>query len=94
MLWLEQSHPPRFSAFGEGPIQSLLESFDCAICWIVIYNAATAEYGYTEDAEPLQLRFFNMIEILQWSWRTTRQGKTFPLGVLPFDVLGQVGFKI
>lgn len=65
MLWLEPSHGPRFFPFREGPRPSLSKSFHCAICWIVIYNAAATE-KYTADAEPWWLDSFSMA-----SWDAT-----------------------
>lgn len=43
-MWLEQSHPPCFFPYGQGSLQSLSKSFYCAICWIVICNAAMTKY--------------------------------------------------
>lgn len=95
MLWLEQCHPPHFSAFGEGPIQSLVESFDCAICWIIIYNAATAQYRYMDDVEPFPFHFFSVVKILQWLWRMVDKEKPFPLEycLLVFLVRRALRFK-
>lgn len=55
MPWLEQSHLSTFLPFWGGPCvsQCLSESFHCAICWVVICNAAMTEYKYTDFAEPL-----------------------------------------